>query len=413
MAKSFNISKQIVWDSYLKIKANGGSSGVDRQTMNEFDKNLSKNLYKIWNRLSSGSYLPPAVRRVDIPKDSGKTRPLGIPAISDRIAQMVVKEILEPMVEPHFHHDSYGYRPGKSAHDAIAKARERCWRDDWVLDMDIRGFFDSIDHSLMIKAITHFTKNRWVLLYIKRWLEADVLLQDGTLEKRFQGTPQGGVISPLLANIFLHFVFDKWMEKKFPNIHFERYADDIVVHCRTYKQLEFVERNLKDRLVTCKLELCSEKTKIVYCKDSNRPETYNTYSFDFLGFTFRLRSSRCKNGSFFVSFSPAVSQKKLTLMRAKLKNHPVIKGCYSMSIEECAKNINPVIQGWINYYGRFRKSSLYSFYRYINDKLTNWLMRKYKPLQRRITSAGKFLRQLYLKEPRLFAHWKHYKWLAE
>jgi len=181
MAKSFNISKQIVWDSYLKIKANGGSSGVDRQTMNEFDKNLSKNLYKIWNRLSSGSYLPPAVRRVDIPKDSGKTRPLGIPTISDRIAQMVVKEILEPMVEPHFHHDSYGYRPGKSAHDAIAKARERCWRDDWVLDMDIRGFFDSIDHSLMIKAITHFTKNRWVLLYIKRWLEADVLLQDGSL----------------------------------------------------------------------------------------------------------------------------------------------------------------------------------------------------------------------------------------
>jgi RNA-directed DNA polymerase len=413
MAKSFNISKQMVWDSYLKVKANKGAAGIDRQTMEDFDTDLRKNLYKIWNRLSSGSYFPPAVRRVDIPKGNGKTRPLGIPTISDRIAQMVVKDILEPIVDPNFHNDSYGYRPGKSAHDAIAKARQRCWRDNWVLDMDIRGFFDAIDHSLVMKAISYFTSNPWVLLYIKRWLEADVMFQDGTLEKRTTGTPQGGVISPLLANVFLHFVFDKWMEKEFPNVHFERYADDIVVHCRSYKQLKLVESKLKDRFYECKLELCPEKTKIVYCKDSNRTENYEHCSFDFLGFTFRPRSSRSEAGRFFVSFSPAVSQKKLTLMRRTIKHHPVISGCYSKSIEECAHDINPIIQGWINYYGRFRKSSLTSLYRYINDKLTRWVMRKFKSLQRRITQAGKWLKNLYLQNPNLFAHWKHYNWVTE
>ncbi|MGM0531059.1 MAG: group II intron reverse transcriptase/maturase [Bacteroidota bacterium] len=218
----------MVWNAYLKIKANKGSAGIDRQTMEDFENDLKKNLYKIWNRLSSGSYFPPAIRRVDIPKGNGKTRPLGIPTISDRIAQMVVKEYLEPMVDPYFHNDSYGYRPGRSALDAVAKARQRCWRDDWVLDMDIRNFFDAIDHTLVMKAVSHFTQCRWVLLYIKRWLVADVILQNGVTEKRIIGTPQGGVISPLLANIFLHFVFDKWMEKEFPKVHFERYADDSV-----------------------------------------------------------------------------------------------------------------------------------------------------------------------------------------
>lgn len=413
MARSFNISKQMVWDSYLKVKANNGSAGIDRQTMADFNKDLSRNLYKIWNRLSSGSYFPPAVRRVDIPKDNGKTRPLGIPTISDRIAQMVVKDILEPIVDPIFHNDSYGYRPGKSAHDALSKARQRCWRDDWVLDMDIRGFFDAIDHSMMMKAITYFTKDRGVLLYIKRWLEADVMFQDGTVERRTQGTPQGGVISPLLANVFLHFVFDKWMEKHYPTVHFERYADDIVVHCRSFQQLQLVERKLRERFCACKLELCPEKTKIVYCKDSNRTGTCLHYSFDFLGYTFRPRSSRSKNGRFFVSFSPAVSQKKLKLMRTKIRNHPVISGGYGNSIEECAHALNPIIQGWINYYGRFGKSSLTSLYRYINDKLTRWVMRKFRPLQRRITLAGNWLKKLYSQNLNLFAHWKHYKWVTE
>lgn len=278
--------------------------------------------------------------------------------------------------------------------------------------MDIRGFFDAIDHSLVMKAISYFTNNPWVLLYIKRWLEADVMFQDGTVEKRIKGTPQGGVISPLLANVFLHFVFDKWMEKEFPNVHFERYADDIVVHCRSYKQLKLVESKLKDRFYACKLELCPEKTKIVYCKDSNRTENYDQCSFDFLGFTFRPRSSRSETGRFFVSFSPAVSQKKLTLMRGAIRNHPVISGSYSKSIEECAHDLNPIIQGWINYYGRFGKSSLSPLYRYINDKLTRWIMRKFKTLHRRITLAGKRLKNLYLQNPNLFAHWKHYNWVA-
>ncbi len=234
MAKSFDISKQMVWNAYLKVKANKGSAGIDMQTMEGFEKNLKKNLYKIWNRLSSGSYFPPAVRRVDIPKSNGKLRPLGIPTISDRIAQMVVKDYLEPSVEPFFHNDSYGYRPGKSALDAIAQTRQRCWRDDWVLDLDIKGFFDTIDHKLVMKAVTQFTQCKWVLLYIQRWLKADVVMPNGQTVNRDLGTPQGGVISPLLANIFLHFVFDKWMGINFPKVHFERYADDIVVHCRSY-----------------------------------------------------------------------------------------------------------------------------------------------------------------------------------
>lgn len=413
MARSFNISKQMVWNAYLKIKANKGSAGVDRQTIEDFDYDLKKNLYKIWNRLSSGSYFPPAVRRVEIPKGDGKTRPLGIPTISDRIAQMVVKDYLEPMVDPYFHNDSYGYRPGRSALDAIAKARQRCWRDDWVLDMDIRGFFDAIDHSLVMKAVSQFTQNRWVLLYIKRWLVADVVLQNDVVEKRTMGTPQGGVASPLLANIFLHFVFDKWMEKEFPKVHFERYADDIVVHFRSYKQLKFVESKLRDRFTQCKLEFCPKKTKIVYCKDSNRNGVYENQSFDFLGYTFRPRSSRCQNGHFFVSFSPAVSQKSLKAMRSRIKQHPVIKGCYSESIKMCARILNPIIQGWINYYGRFRKSSLSSIFRYINDKLTRWVMRKFKSLQRRKTRAGRWLKNLYLQNNNLFAHWKYCNWVAE
>lgn len=366
MAKSFDIPKKLVWEAYLSVKANKGSAGIDRQTMEDFESDLKNNLYKIWNRLSSGSYFPPPVRRVDIPKSNGKFRPLGIPTISDRIAQMVVKKRLEPLVEPHFHDDSYGYRPGKSALDAIAQARWRCWRDDWVLDMDIRGFFDALDHGLVMRAVSNFTSCKWTLLYIKRWLKADVMLPGGVRMRRTQGTPQGGVISPLLANIFLHLGFDKWMQEEFPCIHFERYADDIVVHCRSQRQLEFIESKIKTRLAQCKLELCPEKTKIVYCKDSNRDGVYPSQCFDFLGYTFRPRSVRDRQGRFFVSFSPAVSRKALKSMRAKVKEHPLVKGCFSLSIEELARAINSMIQGWINYYGRFSKSSMSAIYNYIN-----------------------------------------------
>lgn len=396
MAKSFNISKQAVWRAYLAIKANKGTSGIDGQTIEDFETDLKGNLYKIWNRLSSGSYFPPPVRRVDIPKSNGKLRPLGIPTVSDRIAQMVIKNRLEPLVEPHFHNDSYGYRPGKSALDAIAKARQRCWRDDWVLDMDIRGFFDSLDHKLVMKAVSKYTQCKWDLLYIERWLKADVVLPSGKTLQRMRGTPQGGVISPLLSNIFLHLVFDNWMQKEFPCIHFERYADDILVHCRSEPQLKFIERKIRTRFAQCKLELCQEKTKSVYCKDSNRNSTYPIQSFDFLGYTFRPRSVQDNKGKFFVSFSPAVSRKSLKAMRLKIKEHTLIKGGFSQSIEEVAKSINPIIHGWINYYGKFNKSSMSAIYGYINSKLLNWLKRKHKHLQRRKNRAGQWLRKISL-----------------
>lgn len=413
MAKSFNISKHAVWEAYLRVKANKGSAGIDGQTMEDFEFDLKNNLYKIWNRLSAGSYFPPPVRRVEIPKSNGKLRPLGIPTISDRIAQMVVKNRLEPIVEPYFHNDSYGYRPGKSALDAIAQARQRCWRDDWVLDMDIKGFFDALDHKLVMRAVSKYTQCKWTLLYIERWLKADVILPSGELLQRTQGTPQGGVISPLLANIFLHLVFDEWMQKEFPCIHFERYADDIVVHCRSQKQLEFIESKIRARFTQCKLELCPEKTKIVCCKDSNRDGLYPQQSFDFLGYTFRPRSTRDRQGNFFVSFSPAVSRKALKAMRFKIKEHPLIKGCFSLSIEELARVINPIIQGWINYYGMFRKSAMSTIYDYINEKLIQWARRKYKHLQRRKWRSGRWLRKLYLQNPALFAHWRIWSWVAE
>lgn len=413
MAKSFEIPKQAVWEAYLTVKANKGAAGIDGQTMEGFESDLKGNLYKIWNRLSSGSYFPPPVRRVDIPKSNGKLRPLGIPTISDRIAQMVIKKRLEPLVEPHFHDDSYGYRPGKSALDAISQARRRCWRDDWVLDMDIRGFFDALDHKLVMIAVSRFTQCTWTLLYIERWLKADVILPNGERLQRMQGTPQGGVISPLLANIYLHLGFDKWMQKEYPCIHFERYADDIVVHCRSQKQLEFIERKIRLRFAQCKLELCPEKTKIVYCKDSNRSGNYPIQSFDFLGYTFRPRSSRDRDGKFFVSFSPAVSRKSLKAIRLKIKEHPMVKACFSQGITELARAINPMIQGWINYYGAFRRSEMSVIYDYINEKIMKWAMRKFKRLQRRKKRAGQWLRELYRKFPMLFAHWRVWKWVAE
>jgi RNA-directed DNA polymerase len=279
--------------------------------------------------------------------------------------------------------------------------------------MDIKGFFDALDHTLVLRAVSKYTTCKWVLLYIERWLKADVVLPNGDILSRLKGTPQGGVISPLLANIFLHLGFDKWMQEHFPCIHFERYADDIVVHCRSLKQLKFVESKVQARFAQCKLELCPEKTKIVYCKDSSRNGSYVNESFDFLGYTFRPRSSRAKTGEFFVSFSAAVSRKALKAMRTKLKEHPMIKGCYSQSVDELAKAINPMIQGWINYYGTYCKSAMSSMYDYINEKIIRWAKRKYKHLRRRQWRAGRWLRDLYMKNPTLFAHWRIWSWVSE
>src|SRR5262245_24047489 len=288
-AKPFDIPKREVWEAFKKVKANQGAAGVDGQSIAEFEADLSNNLYKLWNRLSSGSYFPPPVRRVEIPKANGGTRPLGIPTVADRIAQEVVRRCLEPILEPVFHIDSYGYRPGKSAIDAVRMARQRCWRYDWVLDLDVKGYFDSIDWELLLKAVRRHTNCAWVLLYIERWPKAPVQMEDGSVVPRTAGTPQGGVISPLLANLFLHYAFDMWMARTYPHIPFERYADDAICHCKSAEEAQALRRALVDRLVACKLVLHPDKTKIVYCKDVNRRRDYSNQSFDFLGYAFRAR----------------------------------------------------------------------------------------------------------------------------
>src|ERR1700720_1987890 len=297
-AKPFKIPKREVWEAFKRVKANQGAAGVDGQSISAFEANLSGNLYKLWNRMSSGSYFPPPVRRVDIPKANGGTRPLGIPTVADRIAQEVVRRYLEPLLEPRFHADSYGYRPGRSAIDAIRTARRRCWRADWVVDLDIKGFFDSIDHELLLKALRKHTDCRWVLLYVERWLRAPMQVEDGRQEPRTAGTPQGGVASPLLANLFLHYVFDRWMVRTHPYTLFERYADDIICHCRTKSGAVALLAQLEERFVACRLRLHPQKTKIVYCKDAHRTGTYPVVSFDFLGYTFRPRLAKWPNGEY-------------------------------------------------------------------------------------------------------------------
>lgn len=405
--KPFQISKQMVRSAYLQVKRSKGSSGFDNESMEIFEKDLQNNLYKIWNRMSSGTYFPPPVLEVEIPKADGKVRKLGIPTISDRIAQTIVKQYLEPKVEPHFHEDSYGYRPNKSALQAIHQARWRCWRDNWVLDLDIKSFFDTIDHRLMMAAVKKFTDSAWMLLYIERWLKADVITKEGKRQNRDIGTPQGGVISPLLANIYLHFTFDKWMKENYSHVHFERYADDIVIHCRSLKQLEMIRNKVSKRFTECKLSLNLAKTKIVYCKDANRKENWKDIAFDFLGYTFRPRLARDKEKAFFVTFSPAISAKAAKEIRHTVKNKWKMKTKTEYDIKELAERFNPVIQGWINYYGRFHGSALYSkVFEYLNTTLMRWAMKKYKQLFRRPTRASRWLKQVQHENPSMFVHWK-------
>ena len=404
-AKPFCISKFEVWDAYKRVKTNKGAAGVDGQSIAEFEMGLQDNLYKLWNRMSSGSYFPPPVLRVEIPKDDGRMRPLGIPTVSDRIAQQVVKQQLEPDLENHFHPDSYGYRPGKSALDAVGQVRKNCWKYDWVLDLDIKGFFDNIDHDLLMKAVRWHTDEKWVLLYIERWLKAPIYMTDGTLVYPVKGTPQGGVISPLLANLFLHYAFDKWMERENPTILFERYADDAVCHCRSQSQAEGLKEKLDERMRKVGLELHPDKTKIVYCKDDDRREAFPCTSFDFLGYTFRARRSKNRWGKYFVNFTPAISNKAAKAIRhaSRRWNWPVRS---DKDLEDLAKVFNPIIQGWINYYGRYYRSALYPTLRCLDRRLVMWATRKYKRLRGHRRRAGHWLDRIACKQPNLFAHWR-------
>jgi RNA-directed DNA polymerase len=357
-AKPFNIPKREVWEAWKHVRANQGAAGVDEQSIQDFEATLSANLYKLWNRLSSGSYLPPPVRRVDIPKANGGMRPLGIPTVADRIAQEVVRRYLEPLLEPKFHPDSFGYRPGRSAIDAIRVARQRGWRYDWVLDLDIKGFFDSIEWDLLLRAVRKHTQVRWVLLYIERWLKAPAMLEDGSLAVRERGTPQGGVISPLLSDLFLHYVFDVWLEHGFPGVLFERYADDIICHCRSEHEAAKLRKVLERRFLQCGLELHAEKTKVVYCKDTNRKRNHAIQQFDFLGYCFRPRKAKWPSGSYGTSFLPAASPKALKAIRKTVRGWGLQRRS-DKALDDLARMFNPYIRGWINYYGHFYQSALY------------------------------------------------------
>jgi len=409
-AKPFSISKRVVWEAYERVRANKGAAGVDSETVEAFEKDLKNNLYKLWNRMSSGAYFPPPVRTVEIPKNSGGKRRLGIPTVADRIAQTVVKMYLEPRVEPHFHRDSYGYRPGKSAVEAVGVARTRCWRYDWVLDLDIKGFFDYLDWALTMRAVRKYTDSPWVLLYIERWLKAPAQLGDGTRVERSKGTPQGGVISPLLANIFLHLAFDTWMRREHPEVPFGRYADDVIVHCQTEKQAQAIKKSIENRLARCKLRVNQEKTKIAYCKDDNRKDDYPNVKFDFLGYTFRPRLSKRRPskgwGPYFVNFCPAVSNKAASKMRQEMRSWRLHMAWNSANLNDIARMSNPIIRGWINYYGRYYKSGLNPVFKQLNRTLVKWARRKYKRFRGHQRRATHWLGKVAQREPRLFAHWE-------
>ena len=377
---------------------------MDQCSIEDFEKDLKNNLYKIWNRMSSGSYFPPLVRRVEIPKGNGETRQLGIPTVGDRVAQMVVKQYLEPELERIFHPDSYGYRPERSAQDALAQARKRCWRYDWVIDLDIKGFFDNIPHDLMLKAVQWHTQEPWILLYIERWLKAPVQLPCGAVEERTQGTPQGGVISPLLANLFLHYAFDHWMERQYPGIPFERYADDAVVHCRTEEEALSLKQAIATRLEECGLELHPEKTKIVYCKDDNRSRDHPVVSFDFLGYCFRARLSRNRYGKYFVNFSPAIAPKARKSIYAKIREWRIPRRTAS-SIRRLAQLINPAVRGWIGYFGAFFKSSLLFLVHHLDWLILKWVRRKYKKQGSNHKRAKRWINRVKSRYPELFVHW--------
>ena len=389
-AKPFDIDNWLVVEAYRRVKANAGAAGVDQQSLQDFERNLKDNLYKLWNRMSSGSYLPPPVRSVAIPKKSGGTRTLGIPTVTDRIAQMVVKLTFEPCVEPHFLPDSYGYRPGKSALDAIGVTRQRCWQYAWVVEFDIRGLFDHIPHDLLLRAVDKHSDNPWVRLYIRRWLTAPMVDADGEQYPREKGTPQGGVISPLLANLFLHYAFDRWLSQYYPTIPWCRYADDGLLHCSSEKQARFILGVVRQRFSECGLELHPDKTRIVYCKDGRRAGDYAHTQFDFLGFTFRQRPiKRRQTGEMFLGFGPGVSDIALKSIRRKIKSWWIGRRT-DLEIDEIAAFCNPYLRGWWNYYGRYYRSLMYRLSRYFNHRLVRWAMRKYRHLRERKMRADMF-----------------------
>jgi group II intron reverse transcriptase/maturase len=404
------IEKEAVWSAFKKVKSKGGSGGVDGLSIKDVASKPGKYLYPVWNRLSSGSYYPRAVKQKAIDKLDGSKRLLGIPTICDRVAQMVIREELEPIVESQFHKDSYGYRPRRNARQAVQKCKENCMKYDWVIDLDIKGFFDNIDHELLMKAVRHHTQKKHILMYVERFLKADVQLPDGSIRKNTtKGTPQGGVISPLLANIFMDIVFDKWMERNYPENPFERYADDVVIHCSNFKEALRLLENLKARLHECKLEAHKEKTKIVYCKRNQKYHPpFKTYkSFDFLGFTFKTRRTRGKWGHLQLVFTPSMRSKAIQRTGEMLRELKISRMVH-LRIQDLAVILAPKIRGRINYFGHFNKTGLKRAMRQINLRLIKWVINKYRRYRRKPRIlAWRWLQDIYSKYPNLFEHWKY------
>jgi RNA-directed DNA polymerase len=405
--KPFHIPKQLVVEAWKRVRANSGTFGIDKQSITEFEINLKNNLYIIWNRMSSGCYFPPEVRAVDIPKKSGGVRALGIPTVSDRIAQMIAKLFVEDDFEKIFLEDSYAYRKRKSAHDAIKVTQERCWKNDWVVEFDIKGLFDNISHALLLKAVRKHVSTNWVILYIERWLKAGMINSNGDKIVREKGTPQGGVISPLLANLFLHYAFDSWMKREFSSLSWCRYADDGLIHCSSLEQSKYVMDKLSKRFEECSLALHKEKTHIIYCKDSNRKEKYFKNDFDFLGFKFRRREAyNAKTKSKFLSFLPAISSNSLKKIKEVVKYEIGLQRKIFCNLIDIAHLLNPKIRGWINYYSKFYPTALSELYRYINDRICRWAKKKFKSLRKQIKASFKWLKAIYSRNHRLFEHWK-------
>lgn len=404
--KPFEISKWAVQEAYSRVRANKGAAGVDGQSIAEFEADLRNNLYKVWNRMSSGTYFPPPVRAVEIPKTGGGVRVLGVPTVADRVAQTVVAMELEKRVEPMFHPDSYGYRPNRSALDAVGTCRERCWKSGgWVLDLDIRKFFDTVDHELMVKAVRANTDQDWVVLYVRRWLSAPLQHPDGTLETRDRGTPQGSAVSPVLANLFMHYAFDAWMARRFPGIMFERYVDDVVVHCASEKQALMLMTAIGERFTKVGLELHPEKTKVVYCRDYERSGSYEHTSFTFLGYEFRARTARDRHGRLFNAFLPAISRDAEKRINREVRSWGLHRHT-DWSLGQLARWINPIVRGWLQYYGRFYRSKLYALCKRINTYLVRWARKKYRRLHgfKKVNAWRKALGERY---PRAFAHWAY------
>jgi RNA-directed DNA polymerase len=403
--KPFLIDGLSVQRAYEQVRSNGGSAGIDEQDLKSYELVKKTELYKLWNRMSSGTYFPVAVRGVEIPKGDGKVRLLGIPTITDRVAQQVVVNELESRLETIFSSNSYGYRPNVSAHDALESCRQNCHKLPWAIDMDIQGFFDNIDHNLLMKAVEKHVEEKWILLYIKRWLTAPMQLPNGEIVIREKGTPQGGVISPLLANLFLHYCFDEWMKQHYSKVPFERYADDIIVHCGSLEEATNLLEVIRTRFESCNLSLHPEKTKIIYCKQNNRKEDYPTVSFTFLGYTFKpIKQKNKQSGKIFTGFGPKISTKAKAKVRKALKEEGILR-CTHVTIEDVANRLKAKIRGWINYYCRYDNGGKSELFRILDVKLVAWISKKYKKYRGRTKKAWEYLKELKRTRSHLFQHW--------